>query len=197
MSKRARGPDGRFGGGSVTGGTGDIKPQILTLSSTEAPAINEYAVANFRLPVSRFVGSRDVTTIVEMLKVWWYPNMEDTSDISADNFSFLTTATSRNSGDTSTSVTFLADLNDSRTFANVLWATQGTITGATTITFPVEVDLTDGNGNGVLVATDSIFVVGGGVGNTNAGEYVCKILYRLVNVGIQEYVGIVQSQQGG
>lgn len=34
----------------------------------------------------------------------------------------------------------------------------------------------------------------GHFGNNIAANAVCKLTYRLVNVGIEEYVGIVQSQ---
>jgi hypothetical protein len=60
------------------------------------------------------------------------------------------------------------------------------------------VDLTDGAGHGVLVATDNIFL---GTIQTSAavpvvtGNVAMRILYRWKNVGLQEYIGIVQSQQ--
>ena len=63
-------------------------------------------------------------------------------------------------------------------------------------TMPIHVDLTDNAGNGMLVATDRIVIYGANTSGTIAGTYVAKVLYRLKEVGIQEYVGIVQSQQG-
>jgi len=199
MSKRGRASDGRFAsGGSQTGGTGDVKPQILSLSSGNAPVLDVYSVETFRLPVSRFGGARNVTTIVEFLKVWWFPNVKDGVDASVVNFAYLTTATAHVTGDVSTAFTFTEDLEDGRTFAPVITTSQlSGATGASTVQFPQTVDLTDNNGNGILVATDSIVVVGGQNGGSILGGAICKILYRLVNVGIEEYVGIVQSQQGG
>lgn len=56
-------------------------------------------------------------------------------------------------------------------------------------------NLTDGAGHGYLVATDYIFAQVGSQ-NTNAAQFVdIKILYRWKNVGLQEYIGIVQGQQ--
>jgi hypothetical protein len=55
-------------------------------------------------------------------------------------------------------------------------------------------DLTDGAGHGLLIATDNIFMT---VYSTNTGvanEVGCKILYRWKNVSVEEYIGIVQSQ---
>ncbi len=64
--------------------------------------------------------------------------------------------------------------------------------------FPIHVDLTDSNGRGILVATQTIIVHGANTSGTAATNrtYTAKCGYRLVEVGIKEYVGIVQSQQG-
>jgi hypothetical protein len=58
-------------------------------------------------------------------------------------------------------------------------------------------DITDNAGNGVLVATDSIVFGMGNTGVTFGGtaNMSARILYRWKNVGLQEYIGIVQSQQ--
>lgn len=64
-------------------------------------------------------------------------------------------------------------------------------------------DLTDGAGHGVLVATDNVFltlqtalssIIGTSVGGIT-GVAECAILYRFKEVGLAEYIGIVQSQQ--
>lgn len=55
--------------------------------------------------------------------------------------------------------------------------------------------MTDGAGHGVLVATDKIYMLTASLAATGAQEAIVKILYRLVDVGLEEYIGIVQSQQ--
>lgn len=62
---------------------------------------------------------------------------------------------------------------------------------------PIEFDLTDGAGHGILVAVDkfyaqihSTYVAWGGTGGIDF-----KFLYRFKKVSLAEYVGIVQSQQ--
>ena len=60
---------------------------------------------------------------------------------------------------------------------------------------PISIDMSDGLGNGTLIATDRIFVIGGSANNASVGSVTGKILYRMRLVGIEEYVGIVQSQQ--
>lgn len=64
-------------------------------------------------------------------------------------------------------------------------------------------DLTDGAGHGVLIATDNIFlnvqVTNAAFNNVTAdaisATFNCDILYRFKEVKLQEYIGIVQSQQ--
>jgi len=56
-------------------------------------------------------------------------------------------------------------------------------------------DYTDGAGHGMLIATDQIFVLLQSANTTQQNTAECRILYRWKNIGLQEYVGIVQSQQ--
>lgn len=58
------------------------------------------------------------------------------------------------------------------------------------------IDLTDGAGHGILIATDQIYIAcseSGYSASPNTLSY--KIMYRLKTVGLTEYVGMVQSQQ--
>ena len=192
----------RTSGGSVTGGTGDVKPQILTLDSGTALATSEYVVRRSALPVPRFGTMKTMATVFELLAVDWYMNIEDSGDVSHIDAAFLSTSTTRATGATVSAGTLAADVTDPRTFAFALenqFISQpgGLDNGGYSRHMPVHIDLTDSNGNGMIIATDQIFVVGATESGTTGGSYVAKVLYRLVNVGIQEYVGIVQSQQGG
>jgi len=60
---------------------------------------------------------------------------------------------------------------------------------------PKVIDLTDGMGHGILVASDYFFVQ---VDSDGIGAVITtyfKLLYRIKNVALTEYIGIVQSQQ--
>ena len=54
----------------------------------------------------------------------------------------------------------------------------------------------DGAGHGILVATDSLFFR---VKSTNVRSNIAdfRVYYRFKEVALAEYIGIVQSQQGG
>ena len=190
MSKRAR-----ASGGSLTGGTGDVKPQILTLSSGIG-VVNEYIVTNSPLPVPRFGSMKNMATVVEFLKVWWYMGIIDLTDQLSTDYAFLATGSRRVSGETGLLTSLNVDLNDPKTFAIAVQNGNFTTSGATERHLPIEIDLTDSNGNGVIIATDNIFLVAANINGTQVTSYVAKVLYRLVNIGVTEYVGIVQSQQG-
>ena len=188
MAKRLR-------GGSATGGTGDLKPQILTIDIA-LNAIDDITVGSVTLPAIRFGPTQTKATITEILKVWFYNNMQDQADTTTFNGSVLaTTNLGRITGTTATTATYAADVANTRAVASAAWAQVLSTNGGFVQAFPQVVDLTDQNGNGVLVAVDELFLVGSNVGGTTAGRFTAKILYRLVNVGVTEYVGILQSQQ--
>lgn len=195
MSKRRRGTDGRFktSGGSLTGGTGDVKPQILTVGVPGAVGINDYSVVEF--PVPRIImGSVDSATIMEILTVWFYNGIIDMLDSNVTTNMFLSTTLVRTQDETCNLASMAADMVNATTLAIVFQHKGTTVSGSHVINQPMMVDLTDKNGNGVLVATDKLFVTSGVTANTLITTAVVKILYRMVNVGITEYVGIVQSQ---
>lgn len=183
-------------GGSVTGGTGDIKPNVLTATTGTAGAVDDYVVANIQLPVPRFGTQRGRATIFEILAVDWYLAPSDWQDITAVHFAYLTTNTDRVTNDATSAANLVQDLERPQTFAAVIRAQQTTTSGATSAVSPIHVNMTDDNGNGYLVAADRLQIVGGGIADTSTTSvYIAKIKYRMVNVGIEEYVGIVQSQQ--
>ena len=185
----------RTSGGSVTGGTGDVKPQILTLDTGTAGATSDYVVNRIALPVPRFGSMKTKATIFELLYVDWYIGIEDLADHENTKIGFLTTNTTRADGETVTFNSMASDVTDPKTFAAVIVETLLETSGASIRNFPVRVNLTDANGNGHLIATDQLFVVMGDLAGSVVSSAVAKVGYRLVNVGIQEYVGIVQSQQ--
>lgn len=180
---------------TLTGGTGDIKPQVFTIETGVAGAVDDYVVGTFVLPVPRFGTMKTKATIFEILSIDYYMAIRNNNDNAVVEMCYLTTSTNRTSGETCNLGAIVLDVSLPATIAPVVRTSTLSTNGATSFTFPTHVDMTDGAGNGILIATDRIIIVGGGVGNTLAGNYIAKIKYRMVNVGIAEYVGIVQSQQ--
>ncbi len=189
MSKRSRSSKSN---GSYTGGTRDIKPQFLTVAGATPTAIDDYAVTSFPLPVPRFGSRQGKATVTEILKVEYFVSPANWADLTGQGWvAFLDPASHRVTGETCTLTAIADDLANPHSLCAVagrILATnnQGMIQQV--------VDCTDGNGNGILVAGDKLDLVVGNVSNTAFGPSQCKILYRLVNVGVQEYIGILQGQ---
>ncbi len=190
--KKRKGSGGKnyYSKGSYTGGTGDIKPQWLTATSSTLSAVNDYSVAVIDLPVPRFGPTQKTATVTEILRVDWYFNLADAAVENSQALGFLDTSTQLVTGAAASFINFAEQLGK----PSVICAAYD---GFGPAHMPMSVDCTDGNGNGILVAADRIDMVVGYMNNTAFGLTVCKILYRLVNIGITEYVGILQSQQGG
>lgn len=192
--KRSRGSDGRY----LTGGTGDVKPQILTLN-TGQNAPGKYVLSQIALPVPRFGGQKNKATIMEILRIYWYPGLKDILEPVDILVAYLTTAPIRTTGDTVNATTIQDDAGDPFTIGMVVMQSYEHLDGVDNAAlanrhWPIVLDLTDGAGNGVLIGTDKISIVGGNSTGTLATSFIAKVMYRLVNVDIAEYIGIIQAQ---
>ena len=198
MAKRARGTDGKFmAGGSRTGGSGDVKPQWLTQFTSAPVSGTDYSVTEILVP-RLVLGSVNTASVMEILRVDWYLGIQNIGDSTSVDFGFLNTRILHQTDDPVTLNTIDNDIRDPGTFGFVLHENEEVVTagsGAAMIqrTMPLTVDQTDNNGNGILIATDKIIMTTGNFGNATAVGGTVKILYRMVNVGIREYVGIVAS----
>lgn len=172
----------------------DKFPQIMTASTGTAGAINDYVVATINMPRADSATSRGRRSVYELLKVWWYIGIEDGGDQASNHHAYLSTTQNRTSGETSTLATIVEDIERPTTIAPLVVQSALTTSGATEYLRPRCIDLTDDAGNGILVATDRMFIIGGGTNATAASTYVAKILYRIVSVPGLEFVGIIQSQ---
>jgi len=142
---------------------------------------------SINLPKPVLGTSKSQATIIEMLRVWFYSAHNSTQNSSMNIF--LSTRSIEQS---------FAGHIDPATIASCVRLVHKSASGTEGVIeqdWPIEIDLTDGAGHGVLVATDKMYlsVWSESTGDTN--DVTCKILYRYKTVGITEYVGIVQSQQ--
>lgn len=178
--------------GTLTGGTGDVSPQWMSFSASQSGA-DATTTTTQAIPVQRLpTGGK--AQVMEVLKVAItitalpasaaVGESLDSQSVFLSTTSFGTTATS---------------WSEPRVFAGVQIQSRNAFTAGGTYYAVIPgitwLDLTDGAGHGVLVATDNIFaqVISAGTGATNAASI--KILYRWKNVALQEYIGIVASQQ--
>ncbi len=159
----------------------DVYPQFMSFSITESAA-NTFTTQRIQLPVARQPGAKKIT-VIELLQVLFQPVGEEfaNGDIWDTGLFFR-------------DETVLPALSD----PNVFFLKQRRITTITTgsiVTEEPSVQRYDtGGGRGILLATDSIFVGIVGASQSAAITAHYKLLYRFVEVGLQEYIGIVQAQ---
>ena len=185
MSKRSR-------GGSLTGGTGDVSPQWMSFVATQSAADTTTTITQ-AIPVQR-QNNRGLAQVLEVLKVLFErPSLVAGASATEANDFFAITLSTSSFGTTATT------LAEPRVFAGDSLQAQFAFTAAGTYYMEhprvVMYDLTDGAGHGVLVATDNIYAQVSSVTTGATNTYRIKILYRWKNVSLQEYIGIVQSQQ--
>jgi len=181
-------------GGSLTGGTGDVNPQWWNLGSLTQTAPNTFIEKSFDVPVVRVGNKSGRTVVMEMLRVEWLVPVPDANSTTGGNnprcYAQLTTSSKTNSAN-----------NDGDLIAQAGNFNRGAFTAGqsyfVTQENPFREDLTDGQGHGILVATDKVFL--GFTTNVFGApqEVSCRVLYRWKEVGLTEYIGIVQSQQRG
>jgi len=168
----------------LTGGTGDVNPQILTVNVTQTAA-DTTTTDEIALPVPRFSAKKGRSLVIEILKV----------DAFVDDYLATGAANSvRGFLDTSGEA-------DNATEPTTFYSGQQDLLFATAIGFQIvdrnigRTDYTDNAGHGFLVATDSIFATVATQVTGRINIITFKILYRFKEVTLQEYIGIVQGQQ--
>lgn len=181
-------------GDQLTGGTRDVNPQFMSGSITLSAA-NTLTEVTQGTPIVR-VGPQTggEAIIMEVLKVY-----VDLPTIDQDNAAATARLASVRFATKSFGSTAMT-LGDPTVFAMAQQQVRNAFTAAGTGMLenqlnPQEIDLTDGAGHGILVATDNIYVQASTSGQSAASTFYWKILYRFKRVSLVEYIGIVQSQQ--
>lgn len=197
MSKRAKSD-------TLTGGSKDVNPQWLNMLITQT-APDAITTIQFPLPVQRLAQEKKKSLVLEILKVASdLPTLNPTAGVFFDFRLYLSTK------NPNLPAVFTNALElQLRSSGTTIWynSKQTAVDAAGTSTTygptnePLFDDLTDGAGHGILVATDNLFltlstvIVGSSNSTGVAASATLKILYRWKEVTLEEYIGIVQSQQ--
>lgn len=178
----------------LTGGTRDVNPQFLHGNLTLSAA-NTTTSVTLGTPIVRVGPQTDgQAVIMEILKIFCVMPVIDADAAAATVRNIALQFSTVNYGTAATGY------DDPRTFALFQRQTRNAFTAAGTGLLdltedPIEQDLTDGAGHGILIATDNIFVQGSTSNQAAASGFNFKILYRFKRVSLIEYIGIVQGQQ--
>jgi hypothetical protein len=199
---------GKRKGDQLTGGTGDVNGQYMVIPfTTPSPLANASAVAvpvSTVLPIPRYPEKGGKSIVMELLNVEFVytgtPSAVNNNPGGSGENNYIVALTTN----PNVPANAAALITDPRTLQYDVW-TQ-TWYFSTAVGFQVEAgslireyDMTDNAGHGVLVATDNVFIqqtASNGVNaNTTGVPAACVLFYRFKEVGLAEYVGIVQSQQ--
>lgn len=168
----------------LTGGTGDVNPQLLNLTVTQTAA-DATTTLEQPLPVPRIGIRKGRSIVVEIIWIQW--NFADFVTPAAANVTYtgiLSTAAGA------------ATVTDTRTFG--VLDLEVLASAAPDRNFrqrSYRQDFTDRAGHGFLVATDSIFLTLATALSTATNSLNTKIAYRFKEVALEEYIGIVAGQQ--
>lgn len=168
---------------AITGGTLDVNPQYFNMAAVQSAA-DTTTTTSFNIPIQR-LPTHGRAQVMEILKVFWFP---DSAIVETDNSieAYMTT---------SSFGTTAVNFDEPRVFAAFTRDIKITTSGQIVNEGPIIQDLSDGAGHGILIATDQIFLQIQSSSTSAAQAMKAKLLYRWKNVGLAEYIGVVQSQQ--
>jgi len=180
----------------LTGGTNDVNPQYMSATiSTSAANVQTEGILN--APIVR-VGSASANSntaiVLEILKI--YARFQD-CDADAGPMTLRDLLVSFSSA--SIVSAGVPRFSDPHVFAMLERSVRDAFTAGGSFALDQEsikvIDLTDGVGHGILVATDNIYVNIYSAGYALSARVDFKIMYRFKQIALVEYIGIVQSQQ--
>lgn len=161
----------------------DIFPQLLLCRSAVQGQADTYTSATVPVPIPRFGGTSTRPYVFEVLKVFF--NYAGVAAAATNVYQFQLST-----------VPFTAIALDTRVFVSHDFSYTAVATLVALTGFECgEIDLTDSNGHGLLVAVDNIYLGFLSTATASANNSVqVRILYRLGTCSSAEYAGIIQSQ---
>lgn len=179
----------------ITGGTGDVNPQTVAIVANINLVLGDFdGTTAVQLPVPRFPQKKGRAFVYEFLRVNVAYNFIG-ANFAIDSIGFLRWFLNETSGQpTLAANSFIAGGGKS-------WNASASLAIASYDLLET-VDLTDGAGHGVLIGADSCALrwhaegMIGAAGVAGTIQTNTQIFYRVKEVSIEEYVGIVQSSFG-
>lgn len=175
----------------LTGGSGDVNPQIISVIVNQTA--NDASTSVIQpIPIPRLPTKEGKNLVIELLGVEYFdPGIQSVPGVGVvqRQLVILTTTSSISPSIT----TALAEPRQlSQWFRAQITATLVGIVNEQVYFYD---DLTDGAGHGLLLATDQYYLQSYSENTAITNTTVVKIYYRWKEVSLVEYIGIVQSQQ--
>lgn len=190
------------GSSALTGGSGDVNPQwmCITITQTSTDVLTTISVP---LPVQRLSQKTGKSMVMEILRIYW--DVPAYTVAPAQGIVVWAALTTKNpnlpNGPSQAQLNAVQASGITVDYINRLQACNSAAAGSFyNVDEPIVRDLTDGSGHGVLIGTDNLFVtlstqISGSTATGAVNHATCRVLYRWKDVALQEYIGIVQSQQ--
>lgn len=180
-------------GDALTGGSRDVNPQTMVMGPFTQSGNDANIATGVALPIPRLPIAKGRALVMELLDAEFY---SPSSLYNANQVTYGAWAITTNPGPTLTPIGLFTDPRTIKFFER----TTINIASATGVSFDTFennrwFDLTDQAGHGILVATDQLYFVFLSANTATANTAAAKITYRFKDVALEEYIGIVQSQQ--
>ena len=159
----------------------DVYPQYMSFNVVESAA-NTLTTIRVQLPIARRPGAKKIT-VIEIVEIG--VDIPNSDGLNGDQLTVALTFRDE---------TAMPTYSDPNVFFRYNTLIAFTTSGSTLREMPYLQRYDTGGGRGFLVATDSIFAMVLGTSQGAALTAHFKILYRFVEVGLEEYIGVVQQQ---
>jgi hypothetical protein len=173
-------------------GRRDQYPQTFLVDLTQ-PSVDGAILATVNLPVPR-IPTANKATILEISAIeYYFPIWVPSITTGQTSHLMVIVSTDERTIDMTDPVPYIS--NGHTIDAVDLHIHPGTAAAPlSSAIFPLRHELETKDGHGVLVATDRLFISLDTINFPTATKAVVKVYYRYVEVSVQEYVGIIQSQ---
>jgi len=167
----------------LTGGTRDVNPQTLGGKLTESAA-DTFTELEITVPVMRVGMPNNRAQVIEVL---WVEFDSKAGLLNAAGETISAQVTTSTKSD-------VVQLDDADLLANHSWQLNLLTSGASIMQQPFHLDLSDGAGHGLIVATPSLFFGIKGTSTGVATQQSFRIGYRFKNVSLSEFIGLAIQQ---
>lgn len=182
---------GKRKGDALTGGTGDVSPQYFSYAVTMTAANTAFELA-LPTPVPRNKVQGDMVTVMEVMKIFFDMPEADANPAAAGG---LVQAIAQISTRTGIGIDFANPTVIAQCQKTIRGAFTAAGTYGTAYYDPYEFNTNDGAGHGLIIATDNVFTTVTTFNFVAVAAFRIKMMYRMKNITLAEYIGIVQSQQ--
>jgi len=152
-----------------------------------------YSVQEVILPTVPNV-SKTESLVMELLRVRWIFDVVSSGSASQKAGGFLSFNTVRESNEVANNTKIIEDVIETANFAFATTSTEFTTSGSRTYQPDITVDLTDGKGNGLVLATRKLDVVIGRQGGTNNDGMRAELFYKLKRIKNTTFTAILGQQ---